>query len=55
MRNVLLLGLLTWCWLAAGQTLSPEVKKIVKVAAPVIVLEHVRVIDGTAAQRAKIR
>ena len=29
--------------------LSPDVQKLVKVSAPVIVLEHVRVIDGTGA------
>jgi len=33
--------------LATAQTLSPEVKEFVKVDAPVVALEHVRVIDGT--------
>src|SRR5260370_2798646 len=47
MCNVLLIGLVTYCSLvAAGQTLSPEVKEFVKVDAPVVALEHVRVIDG---------
>jgi enamidase len=32
---------------AVSQTLSPQVKAFVKVDAPVIVLTHVRVIDGT--------
>jgi len=32
-----------------AQTLSPDVKQFVKVDAPVIALEHVRVIDGTGA------
>ena len=32
-----------------AQTLSPEVKEFVKVDAPIIALEHVRVIDGTGA------
>ncbi|HTM38869.1 MAG TPA: amidohydrolase family protein [Terriglobales bacterium] len=36
-----------FCWAAAAQTISPEVKKFVKVDAQEIVLEHVRVIDGT--------
>src|SRR5260370_497804 len=49
MRNLLLIGLVTYCSLvAAGQTLSSEVKEFVKVDAPVVALEHVRVIDGTA-------
>ena len=49
MRNVL------WVLLAAAssfghaQTLSPEVKQFVKIDAPVVALEHVRVIDGTGA------
>ena len=34
---------------AAGQTLSAEVLKFVKVNAPVVALTHVRVIDGTGA------
>src|SRR6266849_2085453 len=33
----------------AGQTLSTDVRQFVKVEAPVIVLTHVRVIDGTGA------
>ena len=32
-----------------AQTLSPEVKQFAKVDAPVVALEHVRVIDGTGA------
>ena len=32
-----------------AQTLSPEVKEFVKVDAPIVALEHVRVIDGTGA------
>jgi imidazolonepropionase-like amidohydrolase len=35
--------------LAAGQTLSPEVLKFVKINAPIVALTHVRVIDGTGA------
>ena len=35
--------------LASGQTLSPEVRGFVKIDAPVVVLTHVRVIDGTGA------
>jgi imidazolonepropionase-like amidohydrolase len=34
---------------AAAQTFSPEVKQFIKVDAPVVVLTHVRVIDGTGA------
>lgn len=34
---------------ASGQGLSPQVKEFVKVDAPVVALEHVRVIDGTGA------
>jgi len=34
---------------AAGQTLSPQVRGFVKVDAPVLALTHVRVIDGTGA------
>jgi len=34
---------------AAGQTLSPQVRGFVKVDAPVVALRHVRVIDGTGA------
>jgi imidazolonepropionase-like amidohydrolase len=35
--------------LASGQTLSPEVRRFIKVDAPVVALTHVRVIDGTGA------
>ena len=35
--------------LSAAQPLSPAVKQFVKVDAPVVALEHVRVIDGTGA------
>ena len=35
--------------IATGQTLAPAVKAFVKVDAPVVVLTHVRVIDGTGA------
>lgn len=35
--------------LASGQTLSPQVRQFVKVDAPVVVLIHVRMIDGTGA------
>ncbi len=35
--------------LAFGQKLSPEVQQFVKVNSPVVVLTHVRVIDGTGA------
>ena len=35
--------------LASGQKLSPEVRRFVKVDAPVVALTHVRVIDGTGA------
>ncbi|MFY9912957.1 MAG: amidohydrolase family protein [Candidatus Sulfotelmatobacter sp.] len=41
------------CWTLAGvvlgQTLSPQVRALVKVDSPVVVLTHVRVIDGTGA------
>jgi imidazolonepropionase-like amidohydrolase len=47
MQKLFLLALLSS--VAAAQTLSPEVKEFVKVDAPVIALEHVRVIDGTGA------
>jgi imidazolonepropionase-like amidohydrolase len=49
MRRALWVLLAAACSLAQGQTLSPEVKQFVKVDAPVIALEHVRVIDGTGA------
>ncbi len=48
MRKLFLLALISSCF-ADAQTLSPEVKEFVKVDAPVIALEHVRVIDGTGA------
>ena len=35
--------------IASAQTLSPEVRKFVKIDAPLIALTHVRVIDGTGA------
>jgi len=47
MRNALFLVILAWRSLVAAQTLSPEVKAFVKVDAPVVALEHVRVIDGS--------
>ena len=47
MQTLLLLMLLASWSLATAQTLSPEVKEFVKVDAPVVALEHVRVIDGT--------
>src|SRR5438093_7774600 len=49
MRKLLLLGLLVCCSFAVAQNLSPEVKEFVKVDAPIVVLQHVRVIDGTGA------
>src|SRR5438105_5981919 len=47
MRKFLLFGLLVLCSFAVAQNLSPEVKEFVKVDAPIVVLQHVRVIDGT--------
>src|SRR2546427_12196081 len=47
MRKLLLFGLLVLCSFAVAQNLSPEVKEFVKVDAPIVVLQHVRVIDGT--------
>src|SRR5579862_7184258 len=45
--------LFAWCLIAIGassaQTLSPLVRGFVKVDAPIVVLTHVRVIDGTGA------
>jgi imidazolonepropionase-like amidohydrolase len=41
--------LVTCSAVAVAQTLSPEVKKFVKVDAPLVALTHVRVIDGTGA------
>jgi imidazolonepropionase-like amidohydrolase len=50
MRKLMGLALLGCCTIAAAaQTLSPTVKEFVKVSAPVVALEHVRVIDGTGA------
>jgi imidazolonepropionase-like amidohydrolase len=48
MRKLFLLVLTSSCF-AVAQTLSPEVKEFVKVDAPVVALEHVRVIDGSGA------
>jgi imidazolonepropionase-like amidohydrolase len=48
MRTIFMIALIG-CSFAFAQTLSPEVKEFVKVDAPVIALEHVRVIDGTGA------
>ena len=48
MRKVLWILIMAAPWLLAhGQTLSPDVKEFVKIDAPLIALEHVRVIDGT--------
>lgn len=44
-----LLFLCSVCSVATAQNLSPEVKQFVKVDAPVVALEHVRVVDGTGA------
>ena len=49
MRNFLWVLFLAACSSGQAQTLSPEVKQFVKVDAPVVALEHVRVIDGTGA------
>ncbi len=38
---------------AAGQTLSAEVLKFVKVNAPIVALTHVRLVDGTGAAAAE--
>jgi imidazolonepropionase-like amidohydrolase len=40
---------LAYVALASGEKLSPEVRPFVKVDAPLVVLTHVRVIDGTGA------
>ena len=48
-RKLFLIFALAYCSSAFAQTLSPEVKQFVKVDAPVVALEHVRVIDGTGA------
>src|SRR5436190_1950367 len=47
MRKFHLFGLLVLCSFAVAQNLSPEVKEFVKVDAPIVVLQHIRVIDGT--------
>lgn len=51
MRKLLAVALLIFACSVAlvAQTLSPQVRGFVKVDAPVIVLTHVRVIDGTGA------
>lgn len=41
--------LLLLCGVGLAQKLSPEVKQFVRVDSPVVVLQHVRVIDGTGA------
>ena len=50
MRKLGLVVLLVCALSSAAQNLPPEVKEFVKVDAPVIALEHVRVIDGTGAE-----
>jgi len=50
MREVYLLVLLVSSTSALPQTLSPDVKQFIKIDAPVVALEHVRVIDGTGAR-----
>lgn len=49
MNKIWLVVALMWCAAASGQNFSPEVKEFVKVDAPVVVLQHVRVVDGTGA------
>jgi imidazolonepropionase-like amidohydrolase len=49
MRRPIVLIVLGCCSFATAQTLSPEVRKFVKVDTPIIALTHVRVIDGTGA------
>jgi imidazolonepropionase-like amidohydrolase len=49
MRNAFVIFLLSCCSVAVAQTFSPEVRKFIKVDAPVVALTHVRVIDGTVA------
>src|ERR1700685_538109 len=50
MRFVLLIGTLMVAAVAAAQTpMAPDVAEVVSVDAPVFVLNHVRVIDGTGA------
>ena len=48
-KTVIVAVVMLWRAGAIAQNLSPEVKEFVKVDAPVIALEHVRVIDGTGA------
>src|SRR6266478_9368065 len=49
-KLVLVIPLMIACSAGLGaQTLSPQVRSFVKVDAPVVVLSHVRVIDGTGA------
>jgi imidazolonepropionase-like amidohydrolase len=47
MRRAFIIFVFTSCSLVAAQTLSDDVRRFVKVDAPVIALTHVRVIDGT--------
>jgi imidazolonepropionase-like amidohydrolase len=47
--NVAMLLVIVFCGAVAAQTLSPQVRGFVKVDAPIVVLAHVRVIDGTGA------
>ena len=51
MRRFFLVLFACWVWagIVLGQTLSPQVKAFVKVDSPIVVLTHVRVIDGTGA------
>ena len=49
MREACLFVLFAWTAPGLSQTPSPDVKQFVKVDAPVVALEHVRVIDGTGA------
>jgi len=49
MRRAFAISLLGWCAIAAAQGPSAELKKFIKVDAPVVALKHVRVIDGTGA------
>jgi imidazolonepropionase-like amidohydrolase len=48
-RTSFVITLIAICSVAAAQTLSPGVRQFVSVDAPVVVLTHVRVIDGTGA------
>ena len=49
MWRICLVLVLWGCSRLFAETLSPEVREFVKVDAPIIALEHVRVIDGTDA------